>query len=213
MQEYVSEIGKMALALTSAQMAKDEAVMEHGVGEELAVHFLGWSGESLGLICQMDNFLSKKEPEERFDACFKLCKILRHYWAINAITMVSEGYCSLDRLATQGQNLADAFTDPTKPVVECLTVIHSEIDESGDVGPASMVAAPYKVGVGKNVMWNDILVYPSTADSYVKNAKYPEMLRKTLTMAPASDVTAAHLVQAREGVIEAGFLMQEFFEV
>jgi hypothetical protein len=39
-EQYVNDFSKMALALTSAQMAKDEAVSEHGLGEELSIHFL-----------------------------------------------------------------------------------------------------------------------------------------------------------------------------
>jgi hypothetical protein len=212
-QEYISEISKMALALTSGQMAKDEAVKEHGVGEELAVHFMGWTGDNLGIICQMGEALSKSSKEDRFAASMNLCSILKQYWWVTALTMVSEGYCSLDRAATEDQDLATAFTDPSKPVVECLTVMHAQMDDGGRVSPVSMVAAPYRIGVGRNVMWNDILVYPEKADSHIKNAKYPTMLRRALMVQPVEEVTSAHLVQVRDEINEIGFLMQEFFDV
>ncbi len=192
MQEYISEISKMALALTSGQMAKDEAVKEHGVGEELAVHFMGWTGDNLGIICQMGEALSKSSKEDRFAASMNLCSILKQYWWVTALTMVSEGYCSLDRAATEDQDLATAFTDPSKPVVECLTVMHAQMDDGGRVSPVSMVAAPYRIGVGRNVMWNDILVYPEKADSHIKNAKYPTMLRRALMVQSTCIRNAIH---------------------
>jgi hypothetical protein len=213
MQEYVNDIGKMALALTSGQLAKTEAVDEHGVGEELATHFLGWVDDVLGLICQMGDKLSRQDKEERLKASASLCRIMRHYWWVTGLTMVSEGYCSLDKYATSGMELSEAFTDPTKPVVECLTVIHTSIDEDGNASPASMVAAPYRVGVGRVVMWNDILVYPEQADGSLKNAKYPKMLRKSLLVEPIEDVSHFHLIQARDEINDLGFLMQEFFEI
>ena len=213
MQEYVEDIAKMALALTSGQMAKDEAVEDHGVGEELAVHFLGWAGDNLALICQMGEALSKSDKEDRFAAAMNLCSILRQYWWVSSITMVSEGYCSLDKAATGESDLSQAFADPTKPVMECLVVMHSSLDEGGRVTPVSRVAAPYRRGVGRKVMWNDILVYPEKAESHIKNAKYPTMLRRALMVQPVEQVTAAHLVQVRDEINEIGFLIQEFFDV
>lgn len=213
MQEYVSDIGKMALALTSGQLAKEEAVNEHGIGEELAAHFLGWVGDGLGLICQMGEALSNKSKEERLLASRALCKLMRGYWWVTAITMVSEGYCSLDKAATEGMDLSEAFIDPSKPVNECLTVIHSSITEDGHVSQASMVAAPYRVNIGRNVMWKDILVYPETADGSLKNASYPKMLRRCLMSETVEDVGHHHLVQVRDEINDLGFLMQEFFEI
>lgn len=213
MNDYVDDISKMALALTSGQMAKDEAVKEHGIGEDVAVHFMGWIGDSLVLICQMTDILSNKNKNDRFIACAALCASLRQYWWITAVTMLSEGYCSLDKNATQDMDLATAFIDPTKPVVECLTVMHSSISSSGTIAPVSMVTAPYRVGFGRNVMWNEILVYPEVADSYVKNAKYPSMLRKSLMAETVDGITDGSLLQMRREIKELGFLMQEFFDV
>lgn len=213
MQDYVDDIGKMALALTSGQMAKDEAVKERGIGEDVPVHFMGWVGASLAVICQMDDTLSGKDKNDRFIACAALCAALRQHWWITAVTMLSEGYCSLDRSTTQDMDLATAFADPTKPVVECLTVMHTSIDSEGSVAPVSMVTAPYRVGLGRSVMWNEILVYPEVADSYIKNAKYPAMLKKSLMAEAVDGLSQDGLSQVRKEIRQAGFLMQEFFDV
>jgi hypothetical protein len=39
---YPDEFSKIALALTSAQMAKKIFIEESGIGEDLAFNFIGW---------------------------------------------------------------------------------------------------------------------------------------------------------------------------
>ena len=50
---YPDEFSKIALALTSAQLAKQMFVEESGVGEDLAFNFLGWKDGGLVTIAQM----------------------------------------------------------------------------------------------------------------------------------------------------------------
>lgn len=208
MQQYVNDFSKMALALTSAQMAKDEAVKEFGIGEELALHFLAWIDGALVSICQMGSETQKLSPDDRFWRCKAVCEILRmRIWA-TSITMVSEGYCSLDAKKTNQMELSDAYSDPKMPVYECLTVSHASVDENTrHVSPVSMVAAPYRAGVGRTVQWGDILVYPEKATEHTKQTKYPLMLKKTLEMWPNESVTEESLEEARDSIISLGFLM------
>jgi len=109
--EYINEFSKMALALTSAQLAKETAVKEYGIGEEVATHFLGWQGPRLAIICQMRNDLYRADIQERFVQSRDLCSSLRKYWWISSLSMVAEGYCSFDKSKTSGLNLAEAFLD------------------------------------------------------------------------------------------------------
>ncbi len=209
MEQYVNDFSKMALALTSAQMAKDDAVQEHGVGEEIAIHFLAWVEDGLIAICQMNADTSKMDPETRFIRCKELCKILRKELWATAITMVSEGYCSLDSHKTSNMDLAAAFADPKLPVYECITISHTSIDdESGHVAPVSMVAAPYKMGVGRKVEWKEVLVYPEKAEEHTKQAKYPTMLRRVLQMSPDESINDESLAAAAEKIVSLGFSMQ-----
>ncbi len=209
MEQYVNDFSKMALALTSAQMAKDDAVQEHGVGEEIAIHFLAWVDDALIAICQMNSDTTKLDPELRFTRCKELCKILRKEMWATAITMVSEGYCSLDSHKTKGMDLAAAFADPKFPVYECITISHTSIDEESDsVAPVSMVAAPYKMGVGRKVEWKEVLVYPEKAEEFTKQAKYPTMLRRVLQMSPDESVNDDTLSESAAKILNLGFSMQ-----
>ena len=69
----MDDFSKMALALTSAQLAKDTAVEEHGVGEDLAIHFLAWMDDGLISISQMNSETMKLDPEIRFERCKEVC--------------------------------------------------------------------------------------------------------------------------------------------
>lgn len=209
MEQYVNDFSKMALALTSAQLAKDEAVQEHGIGEEIAVHFLAWIDDALIAICQMGPEVSKLDHEERFVQCTELCKVLRKDLWSTAITMVSEGYCSLDNHKTANMELSEAFANPSLPVYECITITHASIDEnSSHVSPVSMVAAPYKVSVGRKVQWKEVLVYPEKAAEYTKQTKYPTMIRRVLQVSPDETASDESLNDAATKIKDLGFLMQ-----
>lgn len=210
MDGYFDDISKMALALTSAQMAKDDAVKEHGPGEDLYIHFLGWIEDSLVVICQMNDELSKKTHDEKLVASYELCSTLRSMWWIDAVTMVSEAYCSLDENKTKGLELAEAFTNSEMPVLECIAINHASIQTPGGVGPVSMVAAPYKVMAGRTVQWLDSLVYPERAEEFIRQARYPSMLRKSLMEPPSGDASDTSFSEARDAIYGMGFLMQEF---
>lgn len=208
MQQYVNDFAKMALALTSAQMAKDEAVKEFGPGEELALHFLAWIDSALISICQMSSDTQKLPPDERFWRCKSVCEVLRTKLWATSITMVSEGYCSLDSSKTSQMELSEAFTDPELPVYECLTVSHASIDESSQhISPVSMVAVPYKMAVGRSVDWGDMLVYPQKAAEHTKQTKYPLMLKRTLEMSPSENMTEESFSDAQEMIGAFGFLI------
>ncbi len=210
MEEHVNDISKMALALTSAQMAKDLAISEFGLGEDVSMHFMSWDESHLRVICQMGETLSKKTPEERFIQSRNLCLILRKYWWSTAVTMVSEGYCSLDSEKTKGMDLSAAFADAGLPVYECITVSHVGSDGDGNVLPVSMVAAPYRVGLGRKVIWNEVLVYPEVAENYIKQTKYPTMLKNVMFEDVEEVVNPAVLTDMRQEIASLGFLMQEF---
>jgi hypothetical protein len=207
--QYMDDFSKMALALTSAQMAKDAAVEEHGVGEDLAIHFLAWIDDGLIAITQMNSETMKLDPEVRFDRCKEACKVLRREMWATAITMVSEGYCSLDSHKTKNMDLALAFSDPKLPIYECLTVSHASIDEeNGHITPTSMVAAPYRLALGRKVEWKEVLVYPEKAEHHTKQAKYPHMLNRVLQMSPSDSVDDEGLIDAAAKIASFGFIMQ-----
>lgn len=211
MEEYVNDYAKMALALASAQLAKDTAVKEHGIGEDISTHFMGWNEEDLIAVAQMKDTISRNSHEDRFLRCKTLCETLRKYWWITSITMVSEGYCSLDSSKTENYDLATAFTDTKMPVLECITVSHVTVDPSGAVSPVSMVAAPYSMKVGRIVEWRDVLVYPEITPKNLRQYKYPLMLSNSMLEQPVDEASPEVVMQARAEIDAAGFLLQELY--
>jgi hypothetical protein len=199
----------MALALTSAQLAKETATSDFGIGEEVATHFLGWQNSKLAIVCQMRNDLFRADIQERFIQSIDLCSILRRYWWVTSISMVAEGYCSFDKTKTLGMDLADAFLNKKMPVSECITVSHVSIDSDGHINPAAMIAAPYSVDIGKKITWKELLVYPRKPEKNLKQSKWPVMLEKCLKEEPLYDMNEAQLANARQELSLLGFLIQE----
>lgn len=211
MDTYVNDLSKMALALTSAQMAKDNAVKEYGVGEEVALHFLGWTPERLSVVCQMQAHVTKLKPNEKFERCSMMSSMIRRLWGATSITMVSEGYCSKDTSKTKNMDLATAFADKNLPVFECISVSHVSVGEDGGIGPVSMVAAPFTVILGKVVEWHDVLVYPDKAEEHISQRKYPTMLRKSLSepVADLDNLSLDQIADMRRETDNLGFLVQD----
>jgi len=47
---YPDVYAKLALAITSTQLAKQNAVQEFGIGEDLPFMFMGWRGDRLSVM-------------------------------------------------------------------------------------------------------------------------------------------------------------------
>lgn len=210
MEEYIDDFGKCALALTSAQLAKNTAVKEYGVGEDVATHFLGWVGPSLVMIAQMKTEISRDPHPRRFNKCKKLCSMMRRYWGVTGITMVAEGYCSFSVDKTKDLELADAFLDSKLPVKECITITHVSMSDHGEILPVAMLAAPYTVGIGKIVTWDDLIIYPEDGEKHTRHSAYPVMLRRTMDEKFDSSVPMSQFNEIREEISQHGFLLQEF---
>lgn len=209
MDEYVNDFAKMALALTSAQLAKETAVTEYGIGEEVATHFLGWHKSQLIIVCQMRGDLFRADIQERFEQSKELCSILRHYWWVSSLTMVAEGYCSFDKDKTKGIELSKAFLDSNMPVKECITVSHVSIDSDGHVNPPAMVASPYSTLIGKSIEWHETLVYPRKPEKNMAQSKWPTMLYKAMAEGIYEDINEAQLQNVRQEVSLLGFIIEE----
>lgn len=209
--EYVDDLKRMALALTSAQMAKDVAVREHGIGEDINTHFLGWSSNQLVLICQMGSDLQKTSHENRIQKSGQACAIMRKCWWITSLTMVAEGFCSLDAVVTRGMDLSQAFLNSKLPVYECLTVTHANSDTPDSEVKVSMVAVPYKCELGKIVKWNEALVYPENTATHIFPSHYSTMLQRALSGECENGQTREFFDKAKNEIKSLGFSLQELF--
>jgi hypothetical protein len=208
---YGDNFSKLALAATSAQIAKIYCVKEFGVGEDLTFNFMGWNNDELVIICQMTKEMMKIHPDERLEKCTMLVNTLRKYWGITAITMVAEGYCSMDPEKTKGVELAKAFAKPDSGVEECLTLTHAELFDDNSI-EVNLVALPYTYQLGKTVSWFEMLSWPNKASSVLRNSKYPIMLEKSLKIQiDESEIPPEAYDELRRQMTESGFHMQEFF--
>lgn len=207
---YADNFSKLALAATSAQLAKSISVKDHGVGEDLTFNFMGWNSDELSIVCQMRKDLMQINPEHRLEKCVSLCSILRQYWGITALTMVAEGYCSMNPEKTHGVELAKAFAEPTSEVQECITLTHAEIIESNAI-EVNLIALPYKYNLGREVEWMEMLFYPTKAQQILRQSKYPIMLEKSLREKIQEDAQPEDYDEIRQSIYSGGFYIQEFY--
>ncbi len=205
---YDNNFSKIALSITSAQLAKKMSVKEFGVGEDLTFNFMGWDRDTLVIICQMKKPIMDLEHAERLTRSGHLCTALRRYWGVTDITMVAEGFCSTDSRKTKGLDLAKAYADNKEDVQECITVAHASI--VGDKMLSDLVAVPYKYLQNNEIEWGEILTYPGSADKVLRNSSFPKMLRKAL----AEPISTEELpdeayTELRDAIDSNGFYIQE----
>ena len=208
---YSDNFSKLALAATSSQLAKVVCVKEFGVGEDLTFNFMGWNGDELIIVCQLRKDMMLVDPEERFSRCKFMCGSLRKYWGVTAITMVAEGYCSLDPTKVFNTELAKAYVDPDSGVQECITLTHGEIGGENNEVEVNLIALPYTYELGRDVVWLEMLIYPTKAQEVLKNSKYPQMLKSSLKTSLADEVGPDDDDQLREAILSSGFYIQEFY--
>lgn len=211
---YDNDFSKIALAVTSAQLAKSASVKEFGVGEDLTINFFGWVWDDLAIVCQMTKEAMKIDPKERAEICAELCLVLRKYWGVSAISMVAEGYCSFDSAETKGIELSKAFLDAKKPVKECITVTHASIGNSEEKPTEepelAMVAIPYSYKLGREVIWDKMLIYPQGPKDNLRNNLYPKLLTKALKNKYVDDLPEESYDELRKLIMKNGFNIQEF---
>ena len=207
---YADNFSKLALAATSAQLAKTVCVQEYGVGEDLTFNFMGWNGDELIVVCQMKKEMMKIHPNDRLDRCTSLLTALRRYWYITAVTMIAEGYCSLDPERTKGVELAKDFAKQDSAVEECITLTHAEIIDNTIIS-VNLIALPYIYELGRTVNWLEMLSYPSRAERVLRNAGYPRMMEDSLRSGIATEeVPPEAYDELRAAIASSGFHIQEF---
>ncbi len=211
--DYADELSKIALCVTAAQLAKSTTVKDEGVGEDLTMNFFGWVDSELVIVCQMRSELMKWPIEARLDKCYQLCSVLRRYWWITSISMVAEGYYSSNQAKTKNKDLSTVFLDPQGPVGECITVTHAADTLDGERHGSvdlTMVAIPYKYIIGRGVEWGEMIIYPQGPESHLRNAKFPIMLKRSLSEKIVNDLPQESYDELRALIKSNGFHVQEF---
>jgi hypothetical protein len=205
---YPDEFSKIALALTSAQLAKQGFVSEAGVGEDLAFNFIGWKDGKVLTIVQLSKKHMQEKPIDRLQRCAAMLSILKGFWDIDSISMVAEGYCSPDVEKTRGLDLQKAFLDETTGVSECITVTHAESDEMGGA-ELTLVSIAYEYLAKNRMLFKPITVYPDGAVRTLRDKSYPALLYKTVM--EQYIVNEKDEDEAAEAINNLGFHLQVFY--
>lgn len=207
MESYPSAEGKIALCLQSSMIAKEVAVAELGVGEDLTFSLFGWVGQDMRVIATLSQELMAEDPEKRFERVAVAATVLRKGWRCDALSFVAEAYCSTDATITAGKDLRAMFAKKNSPVFECLAVTH--VDADG----VMLITQPYRVGLGRKVEWLDTMVNSEARG--LRDAKYPAILTAILEMetdgyeSPDQDLFYEALA---EGMAQDGFHLQWTFD-
>jgi hypothetical protein len=207
---YIDEFSKLALALTSGQLAKRAFVADLGIGEDLNFNFIGWLNNKVVIILQLDKKYMRIDPEQRFQKCAAMCMALRRYWGIDGVTMIAEGWCSKDPQKTEGLDLAKAFVNKENDVQECLTIVHSQINNDDNI-TVTVMASPYEYSGGRTIEFHDLIFYSEGGVNIVRDKKYPAMLYKCLSSEVEYDVERYTLDEVSDAIMNNGFHIQEFY--
>lgn len=206
---YDNIFSKIALAVTSAQVAKAMGVTEHGLGEDLSFNFFIWNSGDLMAVAQLQREYMLLPPGDRLQQCSYVCAAFRKFWGATDISMVAEGFCSFDKEKTQDFDLAQIFADDSVPGVhECITVSHVSI---ADGSPrVDLVAVPYIYRDSRKIEWLDMLIHPGRAQKVIRQYTYPRMLMKIMREEPIEEELpedAYH--ELIMNMVKNGFYIQE----
>lgn len=200
--KYPDPVSKISLTLSVGQNAKKQIVSEFGIGEELAMNILGWKGDRLVCVAQMDTSWPSSE-EERISRTGDAYMIMRRGWLCDSFTILAEGYLSREREKTQDMDLIEAFVDGIPNVNECLTINY--VDEEH----VELCGIPFKVNVGRKVEWGPLL--HSNDIEVLRNNEYVVVAQEILgqeALDIPNDTETFHLALAVGLHDSAGFFIQ-----
>ena len=207
---FDNRIDKIGLALMSAVEAKSDSVKEFGIGEDLAINLFCWRENKLRVMLQLRHEVQNLNHMDRFNAVMSALSITRRGWGIDAISLVSEGYVSIDPEASAGLSLKDEFVNPKSNIRECISVAHLED------GHVTFVVKPYRYDVPRLVVWDEEWYHPGSSMVRNQDAMYPNMMHRIVTEVEVDviddsvDLEVFDEVLAR-GLHDAGFFCQLFY--
>jgi len=207
---YPDSPAKVAFVMAVGRQAKDHLISEHGIGEELAINLVGWAGDELKCLAQMDmQFGDSKDEDERSFRIMQTSAIMRRGWGCDAFTLLAEGWVSTKPEKTRSKRLDEEFATGTAGEVdECLSILH--VADGGD--EIHICALPFSIKKGKEVSYGTLL-HAEGADM-LRNQKYVDVMLDALELDPMeipADVEAMHMALAMGLADEAGFFLHYEF--
>ncbi len=211
MDKYDDAMSKMALGLTSSQVAKNYMVEDFGVGEELPFTFFMWSGGDLTLAIQLRRELMQQPVESRLSRCQSMCMaICSAVPSVTAISFIAEGFETLDKNRLGGRDLRSAFIEEDDLVRECITVTHCEkLPQTANL-EITLLSLPYEYKLGRTVEWGRPLGFVSGMDKVLKTSSVSQMLRSALSQ-PSGDYYSDDDIDILfNKIISSGFNIEGF---
>lgn len=206
MQSYPGRDSKLLLCLKSGIVAKEAAVEEFGIGEDLTFTLYGWKGDRLRLVGSLYAQHMKEPSEERARRIAIAGTVFRQGWGVDEIVFMAEGFVSTDATATTGKDLRQAYIDKVECVRECVTFTYINSDEF------EVVSLPYSIGLGRAITWHDVL--RSTSETQLRDSIYPKILQMALRLdaqPEPDDLETFHSVLGK-GLQGDGFSVQWNFD-
>jgi len=200
----------MALCMSAAQLAKESFVDEFGIGEDLTFNFFGWSENKLVIVAQLRQEFAVVPLTKRLMLSSAVLAHMRHGWAIDAISIVAEGFETLDKNSLDGRELSVAFVEEDNLVKECITVTHCEPNEVTSSLEVHLASVTYSYALGREVHWGGPIGFVSGADVVLKNSPLPKMLIDCLTADHPNEITDDEINSSVEAIKKMGFNVQEF---
>jgi len=155
MDVYGDVYSKLALCLSSSQVAKSGLVGEFGVGEDLPFSFFGWVGGELVVVGSFSVELMRLPVSGRLGFVRRVGEVFRQVFGCDSVSFVAEGFVSLVPGVTSGLCLRGEFAGGNEGVFECLSVAHVCLGVGG-VPEVVLVSVPYFYE-GRSVVWGDEL--------------------------------------------------------
>lgn len=204
---YPDSVAKVGLAVAVGQSAKTHLVKELGVGEEIAMTVIGWSGDRLECVAQIDrDWGDPTDEDERTARVAMATTVMKRGWGVDSFTMLAEGWVSTNPNKTRDKDLVDEFAKGDEDVRECLSVCHVEEEE------VHICALPFTMKLGKKVQWGKLLHTESS--DMMRNAALVEVMERSLEVPMAripEEVDTFRLALAMGLADEAGFFLQYEF--
>lgn len=210
MDIYKDPMSKMALCMSAAQLAKENAVDEFGIGEDLTFNFFGWKNNVLAVVVQLRQEFSMVPLVKRLMLSSAVLAHMRYAWGIEAISVVSEGFETLDKNSLNGRELSVAFVEEKDLVKECLTVTHCEPNEITEIPEVHLASITYNYILGRSIEWGGPIGFVRGTDSVLRDSPLPKMLIECLSIDTPLSLSDTEIEESIEAIENMGFNLQEF---
>lgn len=206
MDTYPGRERKLALCLKSAMVAKEAAVAEFGIGEDLTFTLYGWADDQLKLVSSLFPQHMAESRAARISRLSIAATVFRQAWGIDEFVFMAEGFVSTDAPATAGRDLRAAFIEKDSPVKECITFTFVTQDEF------EIVTLPYSTSIGRKVTWHNTL--RTNSETQLRDSIYPKILQLALRLdkAPIPEDSATYFSVLGSGLRADGFSTHWEFE-